>query len=147
MTLFPASPLLRAVLLAVTLVPGTFATAAARDGVGGSTVYQGISVPMWKKHHRQERRDWRERRRDERTHRHLREDRGRKDRGGNFYGGAISAWRDPGNGTYFYFDRGDVERPAARRDARANPGKVIRVLPGNDGCSWEAGVCVVRPNP
>ncbi|MGQ3279777.1 MAG: hypothetical protein ACT6WE_24980, partial [Shinella sp.] len=52
-----------------------------------------------------DRREWRprdrnrfERRVERNRDRHWRQDR-------NFYGGAISAYRDPGNGLYFYIDR------------------------------------------
>lgn len=86
-----------------------------------------------------------------------REDRGsryserrREQRGwgtGDFYGGAITAYRDRGNGTYFYIDSddyfGDVMDALGLN--RGGP-KVITVEPGQDGCSWEMGVCVIRPN-
>ncbi|WLR92251.1 hypothetical protein [Shinella zoogloeoides] len=64
----------------------------------------------------------------------------------DFYSGAISAYRDYGNGTYFYVDNGSViewnGRPEKRHRSRS---KVIAVTPGLSGCSWEAGVCVIRP--
>lgn len=64
----------------------------------------------------------------------------------DFYGGAIGAYRDYGDGTYFYVDGagtfGWLDRPSKRRRSGS---KVIVVTPGQNGCSWEAGVCVVRP--
>lgn len=68
--------------------------------------------------------------------------------GNNFYGGAISAYEDPGNGNYFYLDGeygdGGGSFPAVRPQYGA---KVIVVTPetGAASCSWEAGVCVIRP--
>ena len=67
--------------------------------------------------------------------------------GGTYFGG-LSAWTDPGNGTYFRSERsgygyysGDtgMNYPAARP-------KIIRVTPSTAGraCSWESGVCVIR---
>ncbi|WP_426233467.1 hypothetical protein [Pararhizobium sp. DWP3-4] len=67
--------------------------------------------------------------------------------GGTYFGG-LSAWTDPGNGTYFHSERsgygyysGDtgMNYPAARP-------KIIRVTPSTTGraCSWESGVCVIR---
>lgn len=70
---------------------------------------------------------------------------------GNFYGGAISGYQDPGNGYYFYTngygydgigDGGGYPTPAS-----SNRGKLVVVTPEteNASCSWEAGVCVIRP--
>jgi hypothetical protein len=67
--------------------------------------------------------------------------------GGTYFGG-LSAWTDPGNGTYFnserngygyYSDDTGMTYPAARP-------KIIRVSPSAAGraCSWESGVCVIR---
>jgi hypothetical protein len=67
--------------------------------------------------------------------------------GGTYFGG-LSAWTDPGNGTYFRSERsgygyysGDtgMNYPAARP-------KIIRVTPStaDRACSWESGVCVIR---
>lgn len=68
----------------------------------------------------------------------------REDR--NFYGGAISAYRDPGNGLYFYIDRdGYADELIDAPFVENRRPKVITVTPGQDGCSWEAGVCVIRP--
>lgn len=66
---------------------------------------------------------------------------------GTYFGG-LSAWTDPGNGTYFRSERNgygyfsddiDMTYPAVRP-------KIIRVTPSTVGraCSWESGVCVVR---
>jgi len=65
----------------------------------------------------------------------------------NFYGGAVTAYRDRGNGIYLYVDGNDgpmgwYDRPVSRH--RSGP-KVITVRPGQNGCAWEAGVCVIRP--
>ena len=64
----------------------------------------------------------------------------------DFYGGAIAAYRDYGNDTYFYVDDDEafdwLDRPSKWRESGP---KVIVVTPGQNGCSWEAGVCVIRP--
>lgn len=75
----------------------------------------------------------------------------------NFYGGAISAYQDPGNGYYFYIDgyddgMGDMAggyppsfRPGDQPSG--NQAKVIIVSPETEAaaCSFEQGVCVIRP--
>lgn len=69
----------------------------------------------------------------------------------NFYGGSISAYDDPGNGMYFYMDgygdgMGDGGGyPLSVRPA--NNAKVITVSPETEtaSCTYEAGVCVIRP--
>lgn len=62
------------------------------------------------------------------------------------YAGNLSAWTDPGNGTYFRsWNDGYVDY---RNDYRRRGGpKIIQVSPSRNGngCSWEAGVCVIRP--
>lgn len=67
--------------------------------------------------------------------------------GGTYFGG-LSAWSDPGNGTYFYSERGGYSyySGAADGDYRAPRAKIIHVTPSTAGgaCSWEAGVCVIR---
>lgn len=67
--------------------------------------------------------------------------------GGTYFGG-LSAWTDPGNGMYFYSQRGGYGyySGAADTDYRAPRAKIIRVTPSTAGsaCSWEAGVCVIR---
>jgi hypothetical protein len=67
--------------------------------------------------------------------------------GGTYFGG-LSAWTDPGNGTYFYSERGGYGyfNGATDSDYRAPRAKIIRVTPSTAGraCSWEAGVCVIR---
>jgi hypothetical protein len=70
----------------------------------------------------------------------------------NFYGGSISAYEDPGNGNYFYVDNyydeigdaGGNYMPALRA---VNNAKVVVVTPETEtaACSFEAGVCVIRP--
>ncbi|CAN7331222.1 hypothetical protein LJR255_001808 [Pararhizobium sp. LjRoot255] len=67
--------------------------------------------------------------------------------GGTYFGG-LSAWTDPGNGTYFYSERGGYGYYSGNTDAdyRVPRAKIIRVTPSTAGraCSWEAGVCVIR---
>ncbi len=67
--------------------------------------------------------------------------------GGTYFGG-LSAWSDPGNGTYFYSERNGYGyfNGATDNDYRAPRAKIIRVTPSTVGraCSWEAGVCVIR---
>jgi hypothetical protein len=62
----------------------------------------------------------------------------------NFYGGAVSAYRDPGNGIYFYVDNDRAYDVIDAPFAENGGPKVIHVIPGQDDCSWEAGVCVIR---
>lgn len=72
--------------------------------------------------------------------------------GAGTYFGGLSAWRDPGNGTYFHSERYDRYDDRAYgyddRDEgyRSNRTKIIRVNPSSAGraCSWESGVCVIR---
>ncbi|MFB2551268.1 hypothetical protein [Ensifer soli] len=75
----------------------------------------------------------------EREERRVRiEERAERRRGydGNFYGGGLRAYREKGGLS--------IDRDTSYRDERR--GNVIVVTPGyNDGCSYEAGVCVVRP--
>lgn len=67
-------------------------------------------------------------------------------KGDNFYGGAITAYRDPGNGIYFYIENDRRTGWMEGSTARARSGlRIIETGPANSGCSWEAGVCVVRP--
>ncbi|QRM53447.1 hypothetical protein [Sinorhizobium sp. BG8] len=64
----------------------------------------------------------------------------------NFYGGALSAYNDPGNGMYFYWAGNDFPGMDRMPPMPSRGGKVIAVTPGyTGGCSWESGVCVVRP--
>ncbi|HTO30338.1 MAG TPA: hypothetical protein VL202_04030 [Pararhizobium sp.] len=69
---------------------------------------------------------------------------------GGAYLGGLSAWRDPGNGTYFSSERygydygyQPYEDNSGYPDHRA---KIIHVNPSSAGraCSWESGVCVIR---
>jgi hypothetical protein len=68
--------------------------------------------------------------------------------GGTYFGG-LSAWTDPGNGTYFSSDRGGYGYYTGDINVNyyspARP-KIIRVTPSTAGraCSWESGVCVIR---
>lgn len=65
------------------------------------------------------------------------------------YAGGLSAFRDEGNGIYFSRDGGYAY--FAGETAAANPSskraKIIIVSPqvNASACSWEHGVCVVRP--
>lgn len=68
--------------------------------------------------------------------------------GGTYFGG-LSAWTDPGNGTYFSSERNSYGYYANDRDTGFYPPsrpKIIRVNPSTAGraCSWESGVCVIR---
>ena len=59
------------------------------------------------------------------------------------YVGGFSAVRDKGNGIYFYIE-GLEDRAPFR------PAPVARIIeisdqPAGNACSWEAGVCVIRP--
>jgi hypothetical protein len=63
-----------------------------------------------------------------------------------YYGGAQDIWRGDGDSIYVYVDGDrsvrwleDAIRP------RASGPRIIHVTPGQDDCSWEAGVCVIRP--
>ncbi|MCV9997939.1 hypothetical protein OE766_06750 [Pararhizobium sp. YC-54] len=67
--------------------------------------------------------------------------------GGTYFGG-LSAWTDPGNGTYFSSERngyGYYSTDTGMNYPAARP-KIIRVNPSTAGraCSWESGVCVIR---
>jgi hypothetical protein len=148
MTLFSAPHATKVLVLAVALATGGMMSADARDeqpGTGWSD--SDISGRVITRRERHERRDWRPRNRhrydDRRTERRREQ---RQWSGGNFYGGAISAYRDPGNGTYFYIDNDGYDGDAIDAPFVENRRpKVIVVTPGQDGCSWEAGVCVIRP--
>ena len=143
MTLFPAPHATKVLALAVVLAASGMTAAKAGDG-RFERGWSGTDVDgrMITRRNRHARDDWRPR--DRRKHgdpRAERHDRWRKD--GDFYGGALTAYRDAGNGIYFYLD-GDAEgfyRPLVENRGPS----VIHVVPGQSGCSWEAGVCVVRP--
>lgn len=66
--------------------------------------------------------------------------------GGAFYGGAISVYRDRGNGRYLYVENDGPyrERRDGSYDHRGSDGRVIEVAPGRNGCAFESGVCVIR---
>ena len=152
MTLFSASHATKVLALSVALLAGGMTAVAARDtgpdigwsdssdASGSNGRFIGRSIE------RREHREWRPRDRyrdDRRVERH-RDRHWRKDR--NFYGGSISAYRDPGNGIYFYIDRDRYYDDLINAPLVENRGpKVIVVTPGQNGCSWEAGVCVIRP--
>ncbi len=148
MTLFSASHATKVLALAVALAAGGMTAAAARDR-SPDVGWSDNSDADWSKGsfigRSIERREWRPRDRyrdDRRVERH-RDRHWRKDR--NFYGGAISAYRDPGNGIYFYVDRDRYYEDRVDAPLVENRGKVIVVTPGQNDCSWEAGVCVIRP--
>jgi hypothetical protein len=149
MSLFSASRATKVLVLSLAVAAGGMTAANARDeqpGIGwsdgGDIGGRVITQRDW-----HERRDWRPHNRhhydNRRVERH-RDRSSRQDR--NFYGGAISAYRDPGNGLYFYIDRDRYYDDLIDAPFVENRGpKVITVTPGQDGCSWEAGVCVIRP--
>jgi len=144
MTLFSPTHATKVLALAAALSLGSLAPAAAGGEIQGFSEFRSDRGQAWKRH-RHDDRDWRRDRRHDRRHveRHRHPHRWKN---GNFYGGAVTAWRDPGNGVYFYFDNGGVSgRVDGVFDGRRQRAKVIEVVPGNNGCSWEAGVCVVRP--
>jgi hypothetical protein len=149
MTLFSVPRATKVLVLSLALATGGMTAANARDeqpGIGWSDGGD-ISGRTLTERDRHERRDWRPRNRqrydNRRVDRH-RDRNGWQDR--NFYGGAISAYRDPGNGLYFYIDRDRYYDTLIDAPFVENRGpKVITVTPGQDGCSWEAGVCVIRP--
>ena len=64
----------------------------------------------------------------------------------DFYAGGFVSYRDAGSGLSFYVNDGGgygwSGQPAKRSEAGP---KVITVMPGYNECSWEAGVCVIRP--
>jgi hypothetical protein len=66
---------------------------------------------------------------------------------GTYFGG-LSAWTDPGNGTYFQSERGGYGYYSGDTDGdyRAPRPRIIRVTPSSadSACSWEASVCVIR---
>lgn len=147
MTLFSASHATKVLALAVVIATSGMMAAQARDnrsetGWSGADI-NGRMITRRERHDR----DWRPRDRRDREYRHVerhRDHRWRKDR--NFYGGAITAYSDPGNGLYFYIDDdsagGTIDAPLAK----SRGPKIITVMPGQSGCSFEAGVCVVRPS-
>jgi hypothetical protein len=67
--------------------------------------------------------------------------------GGTYFGG-LSAWTDPGNGTYFRSEGNSYGYYPTEIDPVYRPArpKIIRVNPSTAGraCSWESGVCVIR---
>lgn len=153
MTLFSVSRATKVLVLSVALAAGGMTAAQASDRnsdigwSGGSDWSQdNVSGRVITQRDRHERRSWRprdrnryERRVERNRDRHWHQDH-------NFYGGAISAYRDPGNGLYFYIDRDRDYDDLIDAPFVENRGpKVITVTPGQDGCSWEAGVCVIRP--
>ncbi|MDX3927584.1 MAG: hypothetical protein QHC90_17470 [Shinella sp.] len=64
---------------------------------------------------------------------------------GTFAGG-FAAVRDPGNGVYFHIE-GTKRQQMAEATLLAPVAKIITVSSdgSGSGCSWEAGVCVIRP--
>ncbi len=141
MTLLSALRATKVLGLAVVLVAGGMTAADARDG--------------WhSRHHGDHHRIRKLQSFEPRTHggrlgiEHHQGDSGRRYRqeDRSFYGGAITAYRSYGNGTYFYIDDDRVidwrSRPEKHR--RSEP-RVITVTPGSNDCAWEAGVCVIRP--
>lgn len=151
MTLFSASHATKVLGLALALAASGMTAAHAggnKDGLGWSEPNIEARTITRRDRERHHREAWRHRDREDRGSRYSerrREHRGW--RGGDFYGGAITAYRDRGNGTYFYIDNDDYFGDVidAPRYSRGGP-KVIQVVPGQNDCSWEMGVCVIRPN-
>lgn len=148
MTLFSAPHATKVLVLAVALVAGGMTTAKAGDGNFNSGWSNGnVSGYMVTRRDRHGRDGWRQRDRrsfdDRRTERHR--DRHWRNKDRNFYGGSVAAYNDPGNGIYFYFDGDSYPRIVERPYAESRGPKVIHVVPGVSACSWESGVCVVRP--
>jgi hypothetical protein len=149
MTLFSAPHATKVLALSVAIAAGgMMAAAQANDGAFDAGVFEGDSITLTTpRHERRERRDWRERdryRHDDRRAERRREH--RQSRSGNFYGGAITAYRDRGNGIYFYIERDRYSDVVDAPFLESGGPKVIHVIPGQDDCSWEAGVCVIRPS-
>ena len=150
MTLFSAPHATKVLALAVALAAGGMTAAEARDrnseagwSDGSSDWSNGSFIsrtaPREHRYWRPRERDRHERRVERHRDRHWQKDR-------NFYGGSISAYRDRGNGIYFYIDRDRYYDDPIDAPFVENGGpKVIVVTPGQNGCSWEAGVCVIRP--
>ncbi len=66
--------------------------------------------------------------------------------GRGFYRGAFTAYRSYGRDIYFYVENdGRADWRRSLRNPRRSGSKVITVTPHSNGCSWEAGVCVIRP--
>ena len=151
MTLFSAPHATKVLGLAIALATSGLTSAYAggnKDGFGWSEPNIEARTITRRDRERHHREVSRHREREDRGSRYS--ERRREQRGwgaSNFYGGAITAYRDRGNGTYFYIDSddyfGDVMDALGLN--RGGP-KVITVQPGQDGCSWEMGVCVIRPN-
>lgn len=153
MTLFSAPHATKVLGLAIALATSGMTAVHAggnKDGFGWSeSNIEGRVIERRDREHHHRREASRHRDREDRGSRYHAE-RHREQRGwgtGNFYGGAITAYRDRGNGTYFYIDNDDYFGDVidAPRYSRGGP-KVIQVMPGQNDCSWEMGVCVIRPN-
>lgn len=152
MTLFSAPHATKVLGLAIALATSGMTAAHAggnRDGFGWSEPnIEGRTITRRDRERHHHREAWRHRDREDRGSRYS--ERRREQRGwgtGDFYAGAITAYRDRGNGTYFYIDNDDYFGDVidAPRYSRGGP-KVIQVVPGQNDCSWEMGVCVIRPN-
>ena len=64
---------------------------------------------------------------------------------GGFHAGTFATYGIRANSIYFYVDD-MIEGRDGRETSRRSEPKVITVAPGQNDCSWEAGVCVIRPN-
>ena len=59
--------------------------------------------------------------------------------------GVFPAYRLHGNSISIYVDNTDsIDWRTRRETTRRSEPKVITVTPGQNDCSWEAGVCVIR---
>ncbi|MCF3640008.1 hypothetical protein LXM94_08500 [Rhizobium sp. TRM95111] len=68
-------------------------------------------------------------------------------RNGDFYGGSLSAY-ETGDGDLYIYDDRDGRYDDRRRTREVSRGgtRIIGITPnGSRACSWEGGVCVIRP--
>lgn len=148
MTLFSMPHATKVLALSAVIVAGGMTAAAtAEEKAFTPRMFEGDSVTVITPRH--EKRDngyWLRGDRDRhhgrradsrRIHRHWKNH--------NYYGGGLAAYRDPGNGLYVYVDRDRYYDVIDAPFVDQGGPKVIHVVPGEDGCSWEAGVCVIRP--
>jgi hypothetical protein len=147
MTLF--SPLHATKVLAVAVALGLCATLSAEAGGRDHRQHNwqnngdltGGMITLRRSHTRHD--DWRrDRRRVERGFIPRRE---RRQGDGDFFGGSISVYNDRGNGRYLSVENdGYLDQRGGRFMRDGSHGRIIRVVPGRSGCSFEAGVCVIR---
>lgn len=66
------------------------------------------------------------------------------DGAGGYYGGNVSAFRQPGHGTYFFFD-GASRYPEENTVGSVAPGAKVIDPASADPCGDVNGVCIIRP--